>query len=79
MRTRMAGEYLPKSTAITHHQPYLDSIEDELDDQLRAVLGIRTPSEVFSKLLAELRCCHCLAAPAGYGRGKLTSTADAAE
>lgn len=49
----MAGGYLPKSTAITDHQPHLDSIEDELDDQPRAVLGIRTPSEVFSKLLAD--------------------------
>ncbi|QDQ96346.1 IS30 family transposase [Tomitella fengzijianii] len=46
-------EYLPKGIEITDHQPYLDTIADELNDRPRAVLGFLTPREVFTKLLAE--------------------------
>ncbi|MBS9535942.1 IS30 family transposase [Mycobacterium sp. M1] len=45
-------EYLPKGTDITDHQPYLDAIADELNDRPRAILGFRTPREVFTQLLA---------------------------
>lgn len=44
-------EYLPKGTELTSHQPYLDSIADELNDRPRAVLGFYTPREAFNKLL----------------------------
>lgn len=44
-------EYLPKGTELTSHQPYLDSIADELNDRPRKVLGFYTPREVFNKLL----------------------------
>lgn len=44
-------EYLPKGIELTSHQPYLDSIADELNDRPRAVLGFLTPREVFTKLL----------------------------
>ncbi len=44
-------EYLPKGIELTSHQPYLDSIADELNDRPRAVLGFLTPREVFAKLL----------------------------
>lgn len=46
-------EYLPKGIDITGHQPYLDAIADELNDRPRAVLGFRTPREVFTKLLTD--------------------------
>lgn len=46
-------EYLPKGIELTSHQPYLDSIADELNDRPRAVLGFLTPREVFTKLLNE--------------------------
>ena len=46
-------EYLPKGIDITDHQPYLDAIADELNDRPRAILGFRTPREVFTKLLAD--------------------------
>lgn len=46
-------EYLPKGIEITDHQPYLDAIADELNDRPRAVLGFRTPREVFTKLLTD--------------------------
>lgn len=46
-------EYLPKGVDITDHQPYLDAIADELNDRPRAVLGFRTPREVFTKLLTD--------------------------
>ncbi|MDJ0312593.1 IS30 family transposase [Arthrobacter sp. H35-D1] len=44
-------EYLPKGIELTSHQPYLDSIADELNDRPRAVPGFLTPREVFTKLL----------------------------
>lgn len=46
-------EYLPKGTAITTHQPYLTAIAEELNERPRAVLGYRTPREVYMKLLTE--------------------------
>ena len=46
-------EYRPKGIELTSHQPYLDSIADELKDRPRAVLGFLTPREVFTKLLNE--------------------------
>jgi len=46
-------EYLPKGTAITIHQPYLTAIAEELNERPRAVLGYRTPREVYMKLLTE--------------------------
>ena len=46
-------EYLPKGTEITSHQPHLDAIADELNDRPRAVLGLLTPREVFTKLLVD--------------------------
>ena len=46
-------EYLPKGIDITDHQPYLDAIADELNDRPRAILGFRTPREVFTKLLTD--------------------------
>jgi len=46
-------EYLPKGTAITIHQPYLTAIAEELNERPRAVLGYRTPREVYMKLLTK--------------------------
>ena len=44
---------LPEGIDITDHQPYLDAIADELNDRPRAILGFRTPREVFTKLLTD--------------------------
>ena len=46
-------EYLPKGIDITDHQPYLDAIADERNDRPRAILGFRTPREVFTKLITD--------------------------
>nr|WP_237759808.1 IS30 family transposase [Arthrobacter alpinus] len=46
-------ECLSKDIELTSHQPYLDSIADELNDRPRADLGFLTPREVFTKLLNE--------------------------
>jgi len=43
----------PKGTAITTRQPYLTAIAEELNERPRAVLGYRTPREVYMKLLTE--------------------------
>jgi len=48
---RLIREYLPKGTDITNHQPYLDTITNELNDRPRATLGYLTPTEVFTQLL----------------------------
>ena len=45
--------YLPKGIHIAFHQPYLDAIAEELNERPRAVLGFRTPREVFTKLKSE--------------------------
>lgn len=46
-------EYLPKGIELTSHQPFLDSIAEELNDRPRASLGFLTPREVFTRLLNE--------------------------
>lgn len=50
-REGLIREYLPKGEVLPSHQPFLDSIADELNDRPRAVLGYLTPREVFTKLL----------------------------
>ena len=44
-------EYLPKGTAITSNQAYLDAIARELNERPRATLGYLTPRESFQRLL----------------------------
>jgi IS30 family transposase len=44
-------EYLPKGTEITHHQPYLEAIAEELNHRPRACLGFLTPHEAFQRAL----------------------------
>lgn len=46
-------EYLPQSTVITDHQPYLTAIAEELNERPRAILGYRTPREAFERLLLD--------------------------
>ena len=46
-------EYLPKGIELTGHQPYPDSIADDLNDRPRAVPGFLTPREVSTKLLKD--------------------------
>lgn len=48
---RMIRRYLPKSTEITDHQPYLTAIAEELNEIPRKVLGWRTPREAYELLL----------------------------
>ncbi|WP_306916630.1 MULTISPECIES: hypothetical protein [unclassified Arthrobacter] len=45
----LVREYLPKGEVIPSHQPYLESIAEELNDWPRAILGYLTPSEVFTR------------------------------
>jgi IS30 family transposase len=49
---RMIRRYLPKGTEITHHQPYLDAIAEEINEIPREVLGWLTPREAYERLLA---------------------------
>ncbi|CCI51465.1 IS30 family transposase [Nostocoides jenkinsii] len=44
-------EYIPKGENIPAHQPYLNSIAEELNERPRAVLGYLTPRESFERLL----------------------------
>ena len=44
-------EYLPKGEVITSHQPYLDTIAEELNERPRKILGFLTPREAFERLL----------------------------
>jgi len=44
-------EYLPKGEVITSHQPYLNTIAEELNERPRKVLGYLTPREAFERLL----------------------------
>jgi IS30 family transposase len=44
-------EYFPKSTEITGDIRYLQAVADEINDRPRAILGFRTPAEVFAELL----------------------------
>ncbi len=48
---RMIRRYLPKSTPITDHQPYLTAIAEELNEIPRKVLGWLTPREAYERLL----------------------------
>jgi transposase, IS30 family len=49
---RIIRRYLPKSTEITSHQPYLDAIAEEINDIPRKTLNWRTPREAYETLLA---------------------------
>ncbi|MGH3164032.1 MAG: IS30 family transposase [Streptosporangiaceae bacterium] len=44
-------EYFPKGTDITGDINYLNAVADELNGRPRAILGFRTPAEVFAELL----------------------------
>jgi IS30 family transposase len=44
-------EYFPKGTDITGDIKYLQAVVDEINDRPRAILGFRTPAEVFAELL----------------------------
>ncbi|CAN5789633.1 hypothetical protein BH24ACT8_BH24ACT8_15880 [soil metagenome] len=48
---RMIRRYLPKSTPITDHQPYLTAIAEELNEIPRKCLNWRTPREAYDALL----------------------------
>lgn len=50
-RNRIIRRYLPKSTEITTHQPYLDAIADEINELPMAKLGWLTPREAYEHLL----------------------------
>lgn len=51
-RNRVIRRYLPKSTDITTHQPYLDAIADEINELPMAKLNWLTPREAYERLLA---------------------------
>ena len=51
-RNRVIRRYLPKSTQITTHQPYLDAIADEINELPMERLGWLTPREAYERLLA---------------------------
>jgi transposase, IS30 family len=44
-------EYFPKGTEITGDINYLQAVAEEINDRPRAILGFRTPAEVFAELL----------------------------
>ena len=44
-------EYFPKGTEITGDIHYLQAVANEINDRPRAILGFRTPAEVFAELL----------------------------
>ncbi len=46
-------EYLPKGTELTSDMSYLQAIANSLNDRPRAILGFRTPNEVFAELLLQ--------------------------
>src|SRR5258708_3689229 len=48
---RIVREYFPKGTDITGDIRYLQAVADEINDRPRAILGFRTPAEVFAELL----------------------------
>ena len=48
---RIVREYFPKSTEITGDIHYLQAVADEINDRPRAILGFRTPAEVFAELI----------------------------
>lgn len=47
----LVREYFPKGTDITGDIRYLQAVADEINDRPRAILGFRTPAEVFAELL----------------------------
>src|SRR5258708_23243513 len=47
----LVREYFPKGTDITGDIRYLQAVADEINDRPRAILGFRTPPEVFAELL----------------------------
>lgn len=49
---RRIRAYLPKSTDIPTHQPYLTAIAEELNDIPREKLDWLTPREAYERLLA---------------------------
>lgn len=44
-------EYFPKGEVITSHQPYLNTVAEELNERPRKALGYLTPREAFERLL----------------------------
>ena len=46
-------EYFPKGTDIAGDICYLNRVADEINDRPRAILGFRTPAEVFAELLLD--------------------------
>lgn len=48
---RIVREYFPKGTEITGDIHYIQAVADEINDRPRAILGFRTPAEVFAELL----------------------------
>lgn len=46
-------EYFPKGTEITGDNDYLWAVANSLNDRPRAILGFRTPREVFTELLLQ--------------------------
>jgi IS30 family transposase len=50
---RLLREYFPKGEEITSESSYLWAVANELNDRPRAILGFRTPREVFTELLLE--------------------------
>lgn len=46
-------EYLPKGTELPSDMSYLQAIANSLNDRPRAILGFRTPNEVFRELLLQ--------------------------
>jgi len=46
-------EYLPKGTELPSNLSYLQAIANSLNDRPRAILGFRTPNEVFAELLLQ--------------------------
>lgn len=49
----LVREYFPKGTDITGDIDYLNAVAEELNGRPRAILGFRTPAEVFADLLAD--------------------------
>lgn len=47
----LVREYFPKGTEITGDIRYLNAVADEINGRPRAILGFRTPAEVFADLL----------------------------
>ena len=46
-------EYLPKGTELPSDLSYLQAVANSLNDRPRAILGFRTPNEVFREMLLQ--------------------------